>query len=170
MDLQKLAQEDFQLSNSSFSLEPLWKEFVTSIKERSLFKKQTFTSYYDRALPSRVVVDGQKLLKVFYAIVDNAVKFTPIEGKIEIAIHYDKTISHLCFTCIDTGIGIDLGENQEKIFDIHQIEDVMTKYHSGIGIGLTIVSKIIKLMNGSIMVKSSLGKGSSFTINIPVEI
>jgi signal transduction histidine kinase len=99
---------------------------------------------------------------------DNAVKFTT-EGVIELEV-FEKD-RKLVFSVRDSGIGIDKSD-QEFIFDkFRKVEDkfVEEKYYGGTGVGLSIVKQIVTKMNGKISLKSEKGKGSEFSIELPIE-
>ena len=116
--------------------------------------------------------DEFKLKQILLNLISNAIKFTE-EGGITLKVNLkekagDKVVIE--FTIKDTGIGI--AENMlGKIFDrFMQIEDYLTKKYKGTGLGLTIVNDLIKLMGGTLEVKSQLKKGSEFIFSIPFEI
>jgi signal transduction histidine kinase len=97
----------------------------------------------------------------------NAIKYTPVGGKIEINLHHLPETSELRLDVKDNGIGIP-EDCLEHIFD--RFYRVERKVHTikGTGLGLTIVKKIIERHNGKITVDSALGQGSTFSIFLPV--
>jgi signal transduction histidine kinase/ligand-binding sensor domain-containing protein/DNA-binding NarL/FixJ family response regulator len=109
--------------------------------------------------------DHSKLEKIIVNLLGNAVKFTSV-GSVEITVTY---IEKLRITVSDTGVGIDK-EQQDKIFDrFYQVDDSSTRKHEGTGIGLSLVKEFAELMNGMITISSEPGKGTSMTIDLPVE-
>ncbi len=116
---------------------------------------------------TRIVTDKSKVRQVMSHLIKNAVKFTN-KGTIELVISLNQGI--LSFMIKDTGIGIPK-EKQQIIFEFfRQGNDVYTREHGGIGIGLTISQKIVKAMNGEITVESEPGQGSVFTFMLPVKL
>ncbi len=113
----------------------------------------------------RIVSDRHRLNQVLLHLVSNAIKFTD-EGEIEIGyLHENKSIK---IYVRDTGIGIDK-EKHDYIFQrFTKIED-KNKLYGGTGLGLTISKGLIELMGGSIHVDSDTGKGSTFTIILPIQ-
>ena len=105
-------------------------------------------------------------------LLTNAVKFTTT-GAIEIKVKQvslKDNIAKIAISVSDHGIGIP----SHKIFEIfemfHQLDEAHTRHTGGAGIGLSIVRELVKLMDGTITVRSDVGKGSSFTVEIPFEI
>jgi signal transduction histidine kinase len=118
--------------------------------------------------------DAGKLQQVLNNLVSNAVKFTPEGGRIRVrALPADE--DHLDIIVADTGIGIPL-EDQAKIFDkfrqgrnVAGRHDTLSRDFEGTGLGLSIVKELCKLLGGEVSVESEFGKGSTFTVRLPVE-
>lgn len=110
--------------------------------------------------------DSNKISHILQNIVGNAIKFTDI-GRVEVALH--RRISTVDITVSDTGIGI-AQEHIQHIFDeFRQAESSTNRRYGGTGLGLAISRKYIELLQGRIEVESILGKGSVFTIMIPIK-
>ena len=117
-------------------------------------------------LEPEVLIKGNKieLGRVFYNILDNAIKYTSEKGTITI---HDKTISNKYVLSIeDTGIGISK-EIIDKIFNPFFRGDA-SRNTNGAGLGLTLSKKIIENHKGTISIKSLLNKGTNVTISLPV--
>lgn len=114
----------------------------------------------------KVISDESKLHQVFTNVVGNAVKFT-LSGTIDIGIkHVSENID---VEIRDTGIGIS-EEELPYIFDeFRQVDGSFARRFEGTGLGLAITYKTLKLLGGRIQVKSKLGKGSIFTISVPIK-
>ncbi len=117
--------------------------------------------------------DSSALEKILFNLLSNAFKFTPKQGRI-VCLLSSKPLEQpgmhqLLLKISDTGIGIS-EEKLPFIFDrFYQAENSDTRTHEGSGIGLSLVKELIELMEGTIEVKSKLGKGTSFDIQIPLE-
>ncbi|MGQ8335872.1 PAS domain-containing sensor histidine kinase [Sunxiuqinia sp. A32] len=112
-----------------------------------------------------VTTDKAILMEVMQKLLDNAVKFTD-DGEIEFGY---KLLSkdQLQFFVRDTGIGIDEAQIT-KIFErFHQVDNKTTRRYEGTGLGLAIAQHFVKLIEGTIAVKSELGSGSTFYFNVP---
>ena len=114
----------------------------------------------------KVEGDSQKLRLLFLNMVDNAIKYTPPQGKVCItATREDKSAK---ITVTDTGVGIS-AENLPRIFDrFYRIDASRT--HGGFGLGLSIAKSIAKAHQGAISAESTLHRGSTFTIIFPLLI
>ncbi len=118
-------------------------------------------------MPDMLKGDPQRLQQVMVNLVNNAVKFTE-KGGIHLRI-YRVTEEHWAFDVTDTGPGIAI-EDQKYIFDpFRQVDGTSTRSHGGIGLGLSIVKRIIDLMGGRVFVQSTLGQGTTFTVILPFE-
>ena len=123
-----------------------------------------------------VAYDAEKLRQIITNLLSNALKFTPAQGNVYISISQEAATEEGTTTLVlkvkDTGIGIP--ENQvQHIFDrFYQLDNSHTRKAEGTGIGLALTKELIKLMNGTIAVKSpAVGatKGTEFTITIPLQ-
>ena len=120
--------------------------------------------------PRYVYTDAARLREVLINLLGNAVKYTE-KGSITLRIGSRPADTDerfvLCFEVEDTGIGIAAGD-QERIFKPFE-QAAGVGRQKGTGLGLAITQRVVELMGGSIEVKSTLGKGSRFRVEIPVE-
>ena len=140
--------------------------FSTKINE----KKINLEFSIEDDIPEIILGDSVRISQIIINLASNAIKFTPEGG--EIKLHLSSEVKenkdYLKFTLSDSGIGIP--ENKlDLIFQpfIQTEEDTARKY-GGTGLGLTIVNKIVRLMDGEIKVTSKVNKGSTFTVLIPL--
>ncbi|HOZ56169.1 MAG: Sensor histidine kinase YycG [Parcubacteria group bacterium ADurb.Bin316] len=116
---------------------------------------------------SKVFMDKQKMTLVLQNLLENAVKYTPEYGKIEIKVKDHK--KDLKISIKDNGIGIPK-KDQEKLFSkFFRAENVVRMQTEGSGLGLFIVKNIIEKHGGEIECKSEEGKGTEFIFNIPID-
>lgn len=100
-------------------------------------------------------------------ILNNAIKFTPPDGRISIDI--EERPAEVWVRVQDTGAGLAAHELENIFFQFYQVEDPMTRAHNGLGLGLPIAKAIVERHGGRIWAESpGLGKGSTFTITIPL--
>jgi signal transduction histidine kinase len=118
--------------------------------------------------PVVLACDIEKIERIMLNLLSNAIKFTPSGGHVKTTMWNEN--GRLFVSVEDTGQGIK--EDQlERIFDrFSQAEDVFTSSNEGSGIGLSLVKGFVKMHEGSICVKSEIGKGSTFTYDIPIEV
>jgi signal transduction histidine kinase len=113
----------------------------------------------------RVAGDGEKVKQVLFNLVENAVKYSPDGGQIEVELA--ATNGTLRFTVRDEGLGIPAAE-QRRVFDkFHRLDPNLRRGVGGTGLGLYICSELVKHMNGRIWVHSTEGQGSTFTFELP---
>lgn len=126
---------------------------------------------FESAVPRIVRGDPMRLRQILLNLVGNAVKFTQ-EGEISVLVSCEETGSGqalLGFQVADTGIGI-ADESLERIFDsFTQADSSTTRKFGGTGLGLSITRQLVEMMNGSISVESSVGRGSVFRFSLSME-
>ena len=101
-------------------------------------------------------------------MLSNAIKFTPEGGRVLLKAETDSL--HVVLTVIDTGVGI-APEEQELVFEkFRQAGNPLTREHAGTGLGLSIVRELSKLLGGEVTLRSELGRGSTFTVRLPLQL
>jgi two-component system phosphate regulon sensor histidine kinase PhoR len=110
--------------------------------------------------------DELQMIHLIRNLVDNAVKYTPSRGKVDISAELRD--SELVIQVRDTGIGIPHGE-VDRIFErFYRVDKARSRRMGGTGLGLAIVKDIVESHGGRIDVETQLGKGSTFTVTLPV--
>ena len=146
---------------------------VNTVLESDIQLKGIHCSIDTNVQHKYAVCDKTKLQEIYLNIMSNAIKYTPDGHSIHVTINeteFDDKKARYVFVCEDTGIGMD-PEYLPHIFDEFSREHTTTENKvSGTGLGLSIVKSFVELMNGEIHVESELGKGTKFTVNIPLEI
>lgn len=112
-----------------------------------------------------VTTDSSLLTAILSKLIDNGIKFTEF-GEVEFGYRLTN-LEQIEFFVTDTGIGI-AERDQERIFErFHQLDNRTIRAYEGTGLGLSIAQHYVRLLGGSLRVKSRLGKGSTFTFTIP---
>lgn len=115
----------------------------------------------------KVIIQGdeQKIKQLVLILVDNAIKYTPDGGKVTVALeNFDD--ERVIFSVQDSGIGI-APEDQEKIFErFYRVDKARSREMGGNGLGLSIATEILRIHGGRISVKSALGAGTKFTVEL----
>ena len=128
-------------------------------------EKKAIAFNYNIGPNINVIADTDMLQLVLRNLISNAVKFTPQGGIIDINTQF---VQHECkITVNDSGKGID-PKVQEKIFSINTEPEYGTNNERGAGLGLLLCKEFIERQGGRIEFKSVVGKGSSFSIFIPL--
>jgi len=116
--------------------------------------------------PAKVYGNSDQLKQVLVALIDNALKYTPYEGFVTLSLTTDT--HNAVIKVSDTGIGI-LPEDLPHIFErFYRADPARSRDHGGTGLGLTIVQNIVQEHEGDIEVESTPGRGSTFTLKLPM--
>ena len=146
---------------------------VNTVLESDIQMKGIHCSIDTNVQHKYAVCDKTKLQEIYLNIMSNAIKYTPDGHAIHVTINetvFDDKKARYVFVCEDTGIGMN-PEYLPHIFDEFSREHTTTENKvSGTGLGLSIVKSFVELMNGKIHVESELGKGTKFTVEIPLEL
>ena len=166
LDVSKIESGKMLLKNDTFS--PYDALFLTG----ELFQAQALESgvslsiRYKKSLPKYLYGDIGKIKQIFSNLLSNAIKFTPQNAKIKCDIWYKNGNLHIRVK--DQGIGISK-ERQTSIFDpFIQAEGLSESKYHGTGLGLAICQQLTQHMKGTLTLKSKEGKGSTFTLTLPL--
>ncbi|CDG19193.1 aerobic respiration two-component sensor histidine kinase ArcB [Xenorhabdus doucetiae] len=165
IELDKIERRKIQLDNQPID----FTGFMTDLENISGLLAQPkgikFVLEPEQPLPAKVLTDGTRLRQILWNLISNAVKFTP-KGEIKVRIWREEG-ERLLFEVTDSGIGIPADE-LEKIFAMYyQVKDSAGgRPATGTGIGLAVSKRLAQSMGGDIVVKSTLGKGSCFTLSV----
>jgi signal transduction histidine kinase len=117
--------------------------------------------------PAQVYGDADQLKQVLVALVDNALKYTPSEGSVSLSLRTDER--RAIVKIADTGIGI-APEDLPHIFErFYRADRARSRERGGSGLGLAMVQSIVREHEGSIEVESAPGRGSTFTLKLPIK-
>lgn len=109
--------------------------------------------------------DGERVKQIVLNLLSNAVKFTPPGGTVKIAVTAEPDL--ICLSVEDTGVGIP-ADKLEAVFEAFvQIEASRSRIYGGTGLGLAISRQLARAMGGDLTVKSTVGKGSTFSLGLP---
>jgi PAS domain S-box-containing protein len=169
LDLSKIESGKVELEYAGFSLRKALQDIATLLKSRLFEKRLELKQTIPSKLPEVVNGDQLRIKQILMNLLSNAIKFSE-HGSITITVailerEADRAIIRI--TVSDTGIGMTQ-ESIQKIFDpFTQADSSTTRRFGGTGLGLTICRKLAELMGGSVTVESSIGKGSSFHLDLP---
>lgn len=177
LDFRKMEVQGFNFNPSFGDIVDFLREVVSSFNNLSEQKhiKLVFTT---KIKELNTYFDKDKLEKIIFNLLSNSFKFTPDHGKVSVVLYIETNINTLYNNEIntnffievtDTGIGIP-EDKLDKIFTRFFQVDTTGQVEKGTGIGLSLVSEFVKLHGGEIVVKSEIGKGSSFTVILPVKL
>lgn len=155
---------DFKLQPRKLALGPLFDDILAQIKEQFKFKSQELETDIPQNLPF-VYADSELVRQVILNLLDNAMKYTPEGGKIQVSILH-RTAQKIQVSICDNGPGIP-EENRDRIFeDRFRLERDEAK--EGYGVGLSLCQKIIRAHYGRIWVDSATKGGGCFHFTLPI--
>lgn len=172
LDFSKIESGKFELEYVDFILPQLISNVLNLFKHKAVEKDIRLIDEMAKDVPYHLVGDPVRLNQVLVNLINNAIKFTE-KGHVKLSTELLKQNDNkalIRFSVQDTGIGIS-GDKLESIFDsFTQASSDTTRKYGGTGLGLTIVKTIVELQEGEISVKSEVGKGATFIIDLPFEI
>ena len=165
LDLSKIEAGHVEISPETISLERLSKDIQQVFQPIAQEKDLAFEINVAPECPATIDTDLQRLEQVLRNLLSNAFKFTE-KGKVELAIRRSGD-GQVALSVTDTGIGIS-EEQQQTVFEaFRQADGTISRKYGGTGLGLSISRELVRLLGGSIRLRSSEGRGSTFTIVIP---
>lgn len=172
LDISRIEAGSLRLEETPFSPDSLLQE-VHSIYEKVADEKGiTLQCIIADRLPQALLGDPLRLKQVLINLIGNAIKFTS-HGGVTLTVRCAGVESgqiRLAFVVEDSGIGMS-AETLQKVFNpFTQADSSTARIHGGSGLGLAICRRLTELMQGSITATSSLGHGSSFTVELPFGI
>lgn len=142
----------------------LW-NVMPKVEIRRSSRDVTVEPVIDEAVPD-VIADPNALERIYYHLLDNAIKFIPSSGRV--TIHFKRSGDRLDITVADTGIGMH-PDNLKRIFDqFYQVDYRLERAYGGMGIGLSVVRLLMDATGGSLRIESTPGEGSRFTVSFPL--
>ncbi len=165
VNLRHVETGEAQLERDIFSMKELISEVSKEFAQVAEAKQQTLRVNLPDD-PLKIDADQQKVYLVLANLLSNAIKFTPPEGRVHISAQ--RKGEEIWISVMDTGIGIPR-RDYNRIFDrFYQVEPSLTRRYEGMGLGLSIARSMVELHDGRIWVDSVLGKGSRFSVVLPV--
>ena len=167
LDFSKLTSNKMSTTNECFAILEVVETVKTAMNQRITEKRQNLKFIISEEVPTYVLLDKQKLIQIVINLVSNSSKFSDIGGNIEVTFFSSKK-DILSVAVKDNGVGIS-DKDQEKLFSsFKQVRSATNK--TGTGLGLAISQKLAGLLGGDISVKSSIGLGSVFTLQIKFQM
>lgn len=159
------ARGELTIDLTTFQLADTVQAVIIQSAPKARSKQITLRPSLQADLPP-VRADEDKISWVLVQLVDNAIKFSPPEGKVEIQARYE--IGLVTVYVVDTGIGIPEEQIQEIFEPFHQLDGSAKRRYGGTGLGLTMVRRILDAHGIPITVRSRVGEGTCFEFTLPV--
>ena len=173
LDMSKIETGKMTIIREKFDFIELIREIEDIIYPQAKENKLDFEIYHQEPIQKYYIGDALRIKQILMNLLSNALKFTNPGGKININIREIKRTNgfvYLEFLISDTGIGIS-EEFLKRIFEPFEQENAGGgRNNIGSGLGLSIVYNLVQLMGGTIMVSSQKGMGTTFKVNVPLEL
>ena len=168
LDLSKIEAGKMILDETEFDFIELIESVDSLFETTASQKKIEFKSNIDQNIPRLLLGDTIKLNQILYNLIGNSIKFTEEGGVYVDAKLISESDKDVCIIIRirDTGIGIEQDKIEQIFSAFAQAESNTTRRFGGSGLGLTIVQRLVELHNGVIYVKSELGSGAEFNVQI----
>jgi len=171
LDLSKLESDKLKIEEIPFNLHKSFNNILKLMKLRSEEKGISLDLNIEPNVPIHVIGDPTRLEQILLNLVGNAIKFTN-KGSVQVTIkQLSESVdsSEIYFEVRDTGIGIVSNKINTVFVAFSQAKSDTSRIYGGTGLGLTIVKKLVGLLNGVIKVESKFGEGSVFKITLPLK-
>lgn len=175
LEVSRIEQGKINIENEESDIYELMTDFYNLVEIQAAVKKQKMTINLEGITDKYVYMDWTRISQVLINLINNAIKYTPVGGHIDVIVKEDcnnnigDNIHNYIIIVKDNGRGID-EKDMPSLFDLYTRgaydNDISVE---GTGRGLSISKQIIELMNGTIDVDSKLGEGTTFTVKLPLQ-
>ena len=170
LDMSRINSGRMQIQSDLFMLGDLVHDTMTIIRPQIEEKGHAWHLSLQDIEEESLYGDALRLRQIYVNILNNAVKYTPPGGRIDIAFSETvrEDVCHLVFSCRDNGIGMS-EEFLRRIFEpFERVQNYTISKIEGTGLGMSIVKKLVESMEGTIDVESREGEGTFITISVPL--
>lgn len=175
LEVSRIEQGKINIENEKSDIYELMTDFYNLVEIQAAVKKQKMTIDLEGIIDKYVYMDWTRISQVLINLINNAIKYTPVGGHIDVIVKEDcnnnigDNVHNYIIIVKDDGRGID-EKDMPSLFDLYTRgaydNDISVE---GTGLGLSISKQIIELMNGTIDVDSKLGEGTTFTVKLPLQ-
>ena len=165
LDYTRIESRRMELSVAPFHLARAIQEIVGLLTPRDPTSAVKVDVQWPADVDTLVLGDEVRIRQILVHLIRNAITYTP-RGRVVIAVALKEGL--YCIAVSDTGVGIPEDRQGDLFIPFNQLDGTINRNHDGMGIGLTISRRLAELMGGSLDFVSSLGKGSCFTVKLPL--
>lgn len=168
IDVARLETGKLRIHKEATDLVALTRRLVHCVEAEAARRGVALSLDLDELLPP-MFMDPHRIAQVVNNLVNNALKFTPEGGRIDVSLHRSaQAPDKVLLQVQDTGTGMDL-QHVDRVFDrLYQVERNEGPEHKGLGLGLNICQEIVRMHDGDIWVESEKGEGSTFYVLLPL--
>jgi CheY-like chemotaxis protein len=168
LDYSKLESGNLQLERACFEFPGFIEGCVTSVRHDAEEKRLHISSSVAKDTPLQILGDPNRLRRILYNLLENAIKFTQASGQVCLTVSVAD--ERLRFEISDTGTGVTVAD-QATIFEKYRVGHASAaRNYVGTGLGLAICRGLVEAMGGMIGLRSEIGKGSTFYFEIPLQL
>jgi signal transduction histidine kinase/DNA-binding response OmpR family regulator len=167
LDYSRIISDQFTFEERTFAITPLLNEAVQMLRPTA--NQKALQLILENSIPANLLLKGDpfRVRQILYNLLTNAIKFTDQgEVKLRASAQEKENGIALHFEVADTGIGLSPEQSQRVFNQFEQADPTISRRFGGTGLGLSIVKSLVEGMDGNIRVESSLGKGTTFFVNI----
>jgi CheY-like chemotaxis protein len=171
LDISKIESGKLELEHISFDLKDKLDSLMSSLQIKASEKNLFLKLEWDEQLSPICKGDPFRINQILVNLLGNALKFTQV-GSVKLKVRQlasTDNFQKIEFKIEDTGLGIPKDKLDSIFEDFSQVDSSITRKYGGTGLGLSISKKLAEMMKGNIKVKSVLGEGSVFSINLILE-
>ncbi|MBI3823112.1 MAG: HAMP domain-containing protein [Planctomycetes bacterium] len=167
LDLAKIESGKMQVRLDNFNLHDVCEGVLNMFRPLAEKKNIDMRSQIEPDIPG-LRQDITKLQQILQNLLSNAIKFTPEGGRVQLKAEADT--KYVTIAVMDTGVGVAKDEQDLVFQKFRQSGNPLTREHAGTGLGLSIVRELCKLLGGEVTLHSELGRGSTFTVRLPMQL
>jgi signal transduction histidine kinase len=166
LNLTAMETGDFVVTRTPLDLPEVVAQAVEGCRERADGKHIALALHAPAGRQEPVLADRAALMSIFTNLIDNAVKYTPENGHVDVTVEPNGMYAKVAVK--DDGIGMTPEEKERAFDEFYRAKNARTAQVPGTGLGLTIVKRLVEIHQGRVTVDSAPGKGSTFTVRLPI--
>ena len=166
LDLSKIEAGKLEIQPEKIIITDMCRASLAFVKEISLKKGVSLEFKPNLAVPT-MMADPRRLKQILVNLLSNAVKFTSSGGRVTLEVVANLEKGLIEYSVIDSGIGISHEDLQKLFTPFVQVDSSLSRQFEGTGLGLALVKTLTELHGGSVVVDSTVGLGSRFTVSLP---
>ena len=165
LDVSRIEEGRFGVRPSQQPIYPMLTRVLDALQKEAQIKNIALTAKFQEGLPE-LSIDANKLEFVFSNVVDNAIKYTPTGGSVVVSA--ERKGNEVVVSVTDTGIGISEPDADRVFTKFFRSREAISYFTDGSGLGLYVAKNIVDQHGGKIRFESSKGKGTTFSVSLPL--
>lgn len=173
LDMSKIEAGKLTINHEGFRLQQLTESVISVVYSQAKTQKKNFECDVSGVVQEIFTGDFLRVNQILLNLLSNAIKFTPRGGSIRLEINQmdrGNGSTFLQFIVSDTGIGMSEDFLERLFLPFEQADNQISQKFGGTGLGMAITHNLVELLGGSINVKSKLGEGTTFTVELPFDL